>query len=142
LDKRRIIRRRGDRNCSIKHLCHLQHCWSRSWVLLETPQCYNHIPFYLLQIKNCFVITLHQNINSAASVTVICPVSQDFLILFCHHGLNISPATDELQQNDPIAVNINLGSGTNALEPLRGNISSGTTDPCICLCLISTEQFG
>ncbi|TVU07315.1 hypothetical protein EJB05_47365 [Eragrostis curvula] len=51
-----------------------------------------------------------------------------FLILFCNLQLNIPPTTDELQKDDPKAVNIHLGCDTNVLEPLRGNISSGASD--------------
>ena len=134
------MRRSGDCSCFVKHLCHFEHCRSHSWVLLKAPQCHCHKPFHLRQIENCFIITLHQKINPAATITVICPVSQYFLI-FRSLQLNIPPATDELQQDDPKAIHIHLGCDTDVFEPLRGYIASGTPDTCICLCLVCSEKF-
>ncbi|KAG8043129.1 hypothetical protein GUJ93_ZPchr0586g11361 [Zizania palustris] len=113
----------------------MEHARPHSRLFLETPQCHCYKPFHLVHVYVCLIITIYQQVNPAASITVICPVSQNTLLFFSSLQFHIPSATDELQQNDPKAVYIHLGSNPNVLKPLRGDISSGTTDTCDCLCL-------
>ncbi|KAG8064052.1 hypothetical protein GUJ93_ZPchr0004g39881 [Zizania palustris] len=102
----------------------MEHARPHSRLFLETPQCHCYKPFHLVHVYVCLIITIYQQVNPAASITVICPVSQNTLLFFSSLQFHIPSATDELQQNDPKAVYIHLGSNPNVLKPLRGDISS------------------
>ncbi|KAF4374913.1 hypothetical protein G4B88_004664 [Cannabis sativa] len=94
-------------------------------IFLNTPNSNHNTFLNFSHVTQSLIIISQQQTQLTISITIISPISQHHLIFFFHLSLKIPPTTYNLQQHNPIAININLNRNRSVSKPFGSNIPFG-----------------